>query len=196
VHADHFGDLSVRCFIIEVETQWLTRFHECSIRLDEPVSFHGSSLAWLVMRLRNESKLRDDFTSLTVEGLMLEIMAEIARKSIRIPGRGDPRWLNQAKEILHENFTHRLTLSDIAEAVRVHPVYLAGMFRQHYHCSIGEYTRRLRIEFASRELSQTARPLAHIALAAGFADQAHFSRTFKRLTGLTPAQYRSITRSS
>ena len=196
VHADHFGGLSVRCFIIEVETQWLTRLHGCSIRLDEPVSFKGSSLSWLVMRLRNESKLPDDFASLTVEGLMLEVMAEIARRSIKISERKRPRWLNQAKEILHENFTDRLTLSDIAEAVRVHPVYLAGTFRRHYHCSIGEYIRRLRIEFASRELSQTARPLAHIALAAGFAHQAHFSRTFKRLTGLTPAQYRSATRSS
>lgn len=196
VHSDHFGDGSVRCFIIEVETQWLTRLREHSIRMDEPASFKGSSLAWLVMRLRNESRLPDEFTSLAVEGLMLEVIAEIARRSTKFSERKQPRWLNQAKEILQENFTERMTLSDIAESVGVHPVYLAATFRQHYHCSIGEYVRRLRIEFASRELSQTAAPLADIALAASFAHQAHFSRTFKRLTGLTPAQYRSATRSS
>jgi AraC family transcriptional regulator len=195
-HSDHFGDLRVRCFIIEFETEWLTRLHERSIMLDEPAGFEGCSLTSLVMRLRNESQRADDFTSLMVDGLMLELIAEIARRSIKTSERKRPQWLSQAKEILHENFTERLTLSDIAEAVGVHPVYLAGTFRQHYHCSIGEYIRWLRIEFASHQLSETAAPFADIALAAGFAHQSHFSHTFKRLTGLTPAQYRQATRSS
>jgi AraC family transcriptional regulator len=196
IHSDHFGDLSVRCFIIEFDAEWLTNLHERSISMDEPTSFKGCSLASLAMRLRNESQRADDFTSLMVEGLMLELIAEIARRSIITSERKRPRWLIQAEEILHENFNERLTLSDIAETVGVHPVYLAGAFRQHYHCSIGEYIRRLRIEFASHELSNTAAPLAHIALAAGFAHQSHFSHTFKRLTGLTPAQYRQATRTS
>ena len=196
VHSDHFGDLRVRCFIIEVEAEWLERLGERSIRMDEPVGFRRRSLAWLAMKLRNESRQADSFTSLAVEGLMLEMLADVARGSIEIPERKPPRWLSQAKEILHENFTEHLTLSDIARSVGVHPVYLAGVFRQHYNCSVGEYIRRLRIEFASHELSTTTAPLAEIALEAGFAHQAHFSRTFKRLTGLTPAQYRSATRSS
>jgi len=196
VHSDHFGDLGVRCFIIEFETQWLTSLRQRSIRMDEPASFQSGSLAWLATRVRYESQQADDFTSLTVEGLMLEMGAEIARRSGKTSERKHPRWLNQAKEILHENFTERVTLCKIARSVGVHPVYLAGVFRQHYGCSIGEYIRRLRIEFASHELSQTTTPLVDIALAAGFAHQSHFSRTFKRLTGLTPVQYRSASRSS
>ncbi|MDT4898528.1 MAG: AraC family transcriptional regulator [Acidobacteriota bacterium] len=196
MHADHFGDRGVRCFIIEVETQWLMSLRERSIGMDKPASFQSVSLAWLAMKLRSESRQADAFTSLAVEGLMLEMCAEIARRSSKTSERQPPRWLNQAKEILHENFTEQMTLSDIAESVGVHPVYLAGVFRQHYHCTIGEYVRRLRIEFASRELARTAAPLIDIALASGFAHQSHFSRTFKRLTGLTPAQYRAATRSS
>jgi AraC family transcriptional regulator len=196
VHADHIGNGNVRCFIIEVETEWLTRLHKYSIRMDEPAGFQGRSLVWLAMRLRHEAQRADDFTPLTVEGLMLEIAAEVARGSTRISERKHPQWLERAKEILHENFNERMTLTSVAEAVGVHPVYLAGVFRQHYDCSIGEYIRRLRIEYASREISRTNSPLADIALAAGFAHQAHFSRTFKRLTGLTPAQYRSTFRPS
>ena len=197
MHSDHFGDHDVRCFIIEVEREWLTRLlRGRSIWMDEPASFQSGSLAWLAMKLRHESQQADDFTSLTIEGLMLEVVAQIARSSMKISEPRPPRWLNRAKEILPDNFTERLTLSEIAEAVGVHPVYLAGVFRQHYHCSIGDYVRQLRVEFASRELSTTAAPLGDIALAAGFAHQSHFSRTFKRLTGMTPAQYRSATRSS
>ena len=194
VHADHFGDVGVRCFIIEVETQWLTRL--CERSMDEPVRYQCGSLAWLAMKLRSESQHADDFTPLTVEGLMLEMGAEIARRSVKPSERKHPRWLNQAKEILHENFAERMTLSEIAHSVGVHPVYLASVFRQHYLCTIGEYTRRLRIEFASHELTRTAAPLADIALKAGFVHQSHFSRTFKRVTGLSPAQYRSATRLS
>ena len=196
VHADHIGRGKVRCFIIEVGTEWLARLRDYSIRMSEPVGFRSSSLVWLAMRLRSESRRADDFTSLAVEGLMLELVAEAARGSKRVSERGRPRWLERAKGILHENFNERTTLKSVAEAVGVHPVYLAAAFRRHYHCSVGEYVRRLRIEFAGRELSRTDSPLADVALAAGFAHQAHFSRTFKHLTGLTPAQYRSTFRPS
>jgi AraC family transcriptional regulator len=76
----------------------------------------------------------------------------------------------------------------------VHPVYLACAFRRHYRSTVGEYVRRLRVEFACRELSATRAPLAQVALAAGFADQSQFSRTFKRVVGLTPTEYRKMFR--
>ena len=146
------------------------------------------------MKIRRESQQADDFTTLTVEGLMLEMVAEIGRNSVKYTEPKQPRWLKQAREILDENFAGRMTLAEIAESVGVHPVYLAETFRQYYRCTIGEYIRRLRIEFASREISLTNAPLADIGLAAGFSHQAHFSRTFKRLTGMTPAQFRAISR--
>jgi len=51
------------------------------------------------------------------------------------------------------------------------------------------YLRQLRVERA-RELLFRRMPLAEVALAAGFADQAHFTRTFKQITGTTPGRYR------
>jgi AraC family transcriptional regulator len=52
------------------------------------------------------------------------------------------------------------------------------------------YVRHVRIEFARRELAASGAPLGDIAAAAGFCDQSHFSRLFKRYTGQTPAEYR------
>jgi len=196
MHADHFGDRDVRCFIIEVENEWLVNLRQRPIRLDEPASFKSKSLAWLMSRLRYEAEHVDDFTAMTIEGLMLEMVAEIGRNSVKIRDGRYPRWLKQAKEILHENFAEPVSVADVAASVGVHPVYLASAFRKHNQCTIGEYLRKLRIEFASHELSRTGAPIIEIALAAGFSHQSHFSRTFKRLTGLTPGRYRSANRLS
>lgn len=194
IHSDYFGRHSTRCLIIEFETEWLESFRRNSIKFNEPASFRSDSLLWLATRLRKETRQTDDFSSLTVEGLMLEMVAEVGRRTVKSFETEQPRWLKQAREILHETFAERMPLSRIAESVGVHPVYLAELFRRHYQCTVGEYTRRLRIEFASRQISETDTPLADIALTAGFSHQAHFSRTFKRFTGLTPAQFRAISR--
>ena len=57
---------------------------------------------------------------------------------------------------------------------------------------MGEYARRRRLDYARRQLADPDRPLAQIAADAGFADQSHLTRVFKRFTGLTPGQYRTF----
>jgi AraC family transcriptional regulator len=73
--------------------------------------------------------------------------------------------------------------------VGVHPAHLARVFRQQYGCTLGDYVRRLRVEFACRRMTTGDTPLVEIALAAGFADQSHFTKTFKSLVGITPAEF-------
>jgi len=196
IHSDNFGDSKVHCFIIEFESDWLARFHNPALMLNSPAIFHENSLIWLTMKLRSELLEADDATPVIIEGGMLELIARAWRGVAKNSERKAPRWLVQAKEILHDQFSEHLPLSSIAEIVGVHPAYLTTVFRQHYRCSIGEYLRRVRIEFACREISATEAPLVDIALAAGFSHQSHFSRTFKRFTGLTPAQYRLASRLS
>jgi AraC family transcriptional regulator len=59
---------------------------------------------------------------------------------------------------------------------------------------VGDYVRKLRIEYACHELVASARPIVDIALAAGFCDQSHFTRTFKLAVGSSPSQYRAALR--
>lgn len=195
-HSNHYGGTPVRSFLVEVGAAWLERAREYAAPLESPALFRGESLVWLALKLRGEARQPDRFTPLSVEGLMLEMLAETSRKTLRLKEGARPRWLSRAREILHEQFSERVTLTRLAAEVGVHPAYLATAFRRRHHCSVGDYLRRLRIEFACRELSGTEAPLAQIALNAGFSHQSHFSRTFKRLTGLTPAQYRSAFRRS
>ena len=195
-HSNHFYNSGSQCFTIEIDPDRLRHAGEHGIVLNRPARYTGGSLVWLATRLYREFKESDEASTLSIEGLALEMMAETSRLLSRLPKRGIPGWLKHAREILHDGFSERLTLADIAEPVGVHPVYLAAAFRRHYRCTVGEYVRQLRIEFARREIAATNTPLAQIALAAGFAHQSQFSRTFKRLTGMTPAQYRSTFRSS
>ncbi len=195
-HSNTYYKLAVRCFFIEFETQWLQRMGKYSDAWNVPTVLRDSSLVWLVMKLRRETKEMDALSPLMIEGLLLEIAVGLSRYSVKISERKHPKWLTQARDFIHDSFTERLTLSDVAEIARVHPVYLATVFRQFYGCSVGEYIRRLRVEYACRTISTSNGSLAHIALDAGFSHQSQFSRTFKRVTGLTPAQYRSAVRSS
>ena len=81
-----------------------------------------------------------------------------------------------------------LPLADVARRVGVHPVHLARTFRRVHQITFAGYVRHVRIEFARRELAASDAPLGDIAVAAGFCDQSHFSRLFKRYTGLTPGR--------
>jgi len=191
VHADRFrGDLC-QIFCFELGTQWLERASKCSLTLNHPVEFPSGSAVWLASRLYRELYATDAASSLVVEGLLLEIVAEVGRY---IPGgvrSRPPGWLEQAKELIRTNFSESTSLNAVAEVVGVHPIHLSREFRRYYHQGIGEYVRRLRIEFACREMAGSQTPLLDIAVAAGFADHGHFTRTFKCLTGLTPSQYRA-----
>jgi len=107
----------------------------------------------------------DALSPLVVEGLMLELIGETSRQSLR-SSKADPPWLVQTRDILHQEFRHSLTLSTIAKSVGVHHTHLAREFRRHYRCTVGEYVRQLRVEFACRNLSTSDTPLSEIALAA------------------------------
>lgn len=190
-HAVAFHNTEVRIFRIEVESRWLERTSECAALPERSTDFRGGFLAALSARLYGEFHVSDACSALAIEGLMLEIVAEISRGHTRRVERNVPSWLELAREILRENASEPPSLQALAGTVGVHPVYLARQFRRRYHCTIGEYLRQLRLEAACRELSDLQAPLSVIAANAGFYDQSHFANTFKRYTGMTPTQYRA-----
>jgi AraC family transcriptional regulator len=156
--------------------------------MDEPLSHQGGPAAWLAIRLYNEA-LRTDSSPLAMEGIVLEILAELFREPLlsRIP----PQWLYRVKDLLHSHFAEPLTHAEIATTVGVHPVHLATTFRRHFMCTIGEYVRRLRFEFACREILVDRFSLSAIATCSGFFDQSHFIRIFKQFAGCTPSRFRA-----
>lgn len=189
-HSDQFHTSS-HCFNIQMSARWLGRVGRRSRLVSMSADFSGGRLVHLAACLYREFRQLDEFSSLVIEGLALEMIAEASRRMVQETGRTPPRWLEQAGEILHEWLSDRPTVSTLAESVGVHPAHLAREFRRFYGCTMGEYVRRRRVEFACYQISASDAPFSEIALAAGFFDQSHFTRTFKTYTGMTPGQYRT-----
>lgn len=194
-HANRYHDKGARCFVIEIEDQWVKRALEHSDALEMAVHFKWGLPVWLAARLYREFQCLDAVSTLIIEGLTLELLALCSRQSVKYAERQPPHWIEQVIELLKAHFSDALTLDWIAQRVGVHAVHLARVFRQHQGCTIGEFLRTLQIEYACRELSLTDAPLSQIALSAGFYDQSHFSRVFKRAMNITPTQYRKVFRS-
>ena len=131
-----------------------------------------------------------------MEGLLLELVAAASRLEDQSGTSSRAPWLEHAREQIHVDLAARPSLTGLAESVGVHPVTLARAFRRAFGCTVGEYVRSLRIERATRQLADTDLPLAEIALAAGFADQSHFSNSFRRYNGHSPHRFRRAIRSA
>ena len=195
-HSVVFHNTSVRIFRVELPETTRDWIRDCAAVLDRPAEFYGGPLASLALRLYGEYRNRDEWSSLASEGLLLEIIAELSRQNARDCGRIAPRWLAQVKEALKSSPARTPSLAELADVAGVHRVHLAREFRRWFHCTIGEFVRGLRIEAACEEIARSDQPIADIALDLGFCDQSHFSNTFKRFTGMTPAAYRATCRSS
>jgi AraC family transcriptional regulator len=191
VHSEQVQGNEARSFNVELNAAWSQRLLECAPLLQNPTDAHGGPPVLLALRLHREFRLQDDVSPLAIEGLVLVILAELAR--LATPPRLPP-WVGRARELLHDRFQENLGLAEIAAEVGVHPVYLASTFRRHFGQTVGDYLRRLRVEFACKQLTTGRAPLAEIALAAGFTDQSHFGRVFKRHLGTTPRAYREQVR--
>jgi AraC family transcriptional regulator len=142
--------------------------------------------AQLYQRFREDASGAAD---LAVEGLALTLLAECCRSGVRRENRA-PRWLGTVLELLRAAAPQQVSLLRAADEVGVHPTHLARTFRQHVGETLGDHVRRLRVAWASEQLAKGDRSLSQIALDGGFADQAHFCRVYRRLTGLTPGAYR------
>jgi AraC family transcriptional regulator len=147
----------------------------------------------LVARVGRELAAHDDAAPLALQSAVLELVALACRS-----GGADrrPAWLAGVLERLHDDPLAELSLAELARPAGVHPAHLARCFQQAQGMSVGEYRRVLRVRRACRALEQGRRPIAEIAAEAGFADQSHFARVFKRVTGDTPRDFRRRTQSA
>jgi AraC family transcriptional regulator len=188
-----FKTLSGRFLAISVSRQSFRDAAAYAALPEVATSFTSWEILSTAQGLVRQCELREQSSPLVAEGMCLDLMAKIASR-VAAPRGKPPVWLQRAKELLHDQCADRLGIAEVAHAIGVHPAHFSRSFRQFLRCTPGEYLTRCRLEKAVPMLRETNLSLAEAALQAGFFDQSHFSRVFKRHFGLSPRSYRVIFR--
>lgn len=181
-----------RVLALELSEAWVRdRINE--LGLAAQYGSTSSSTYELCERFYREFVRGDSAAAVAMEGLILQLVAEIARTTSAKRERR-PAWLDGVRAFIDANYRGSLNLGSLARTARVHPAHLSKSFSRSFGCTIGDYVRGLRIDFARRQMESSELTLSEIAIAAGFADQSHFTKTFKRIVGKSPSEYRHETR--
>lgn len=98
--------------------------------------------------------------------------------------------LAPAIRYLEERFRDHVQLSDLADHCDLSSTHIHRLFQRLLRMSPAEYLLALRLQEARRLLVTTNEPLSEIALSTGFFDQSHFTKRFRKMTGMTPTQFR------
>lgn len=103
--------------------------------------------------------------------------------------KGNP-YIRSALRYMAENYDQPLTLAQMADTIGVSKSYFSTLFHKILGVSFREHLCRIRVEESKRLLLSSDYSLTHIAVAMGFTDQSHYCKSFKRIVGITPGQYR------
>lgn len=95
----------------------------------------------------------------------------------------------RARQIIQERFARTISLGALADEVGLSKFHLLRLFREEIGTTPHAYQLQLRISCA-REMLDRRASAAEVALECGFADQAHFTRAFKRIVGYTPGAFK------
>ena len=88
------------------------------------------------------------------------------------------------------NFQDEISMKEMAEMANLSTTHFNAKFREILRTTPSRYVLSRRIEYSRRLLTETTREISEIAVYSGFCDQSHFTKRFRRLTGLTPREYR------
>lgn len=131
----------------------------------------------------------------TLELLIMEFVNfSISPKDANFENKSDKSNLKSALSYMHKNFRKDIKLKDVANSVYLSEKYFSNFFRKEMNCSFSDYLTKLRIDNACHMLSHTNDTISLIAQDSGFKWPNHFHYTFKKITGLTPKEYRKKNR--
>ncbi|HTW73090.1 MAG TPA: AraC family transcriptional regulator [Acetobacteraceae bacterium] len=106
-------------------------------------------------------------------------------------GRSLAPWqARKVKEFIEASLDSKIRLSDCASRARLSASYFAHAFKATFGMTVCHYIRRRRVEHSQQLMLMSQQPLSQIALACGFADQAHYCRVFRDVVGWSPNAWR------
>lgn len=111
-------------------------------------------------------------------------------KEARVAFGGTPRLVVQAVRVINTYLDHPLTLASIAKRLQCHPKYLGRVFQRSMGVSVADFLLRTRVERACNLLKIGRLDVTRVAYEVGFSDKSNFSRSFRKIMGVPPGEYR------
>ena len=124
----------------------------------------------------------------TIEEFILLIGQDNCAKSLN-------KYLSKAVDYMTANYTDELTLRTVADAVYISSFYLSHLFRNEMDTTFSDYLCKIRIEKAKRFFMDANNfRIQEVAEKTGFDDPNYFTKSFKKIVGMTPREYKKIFR--
>lgn len=138
-------------------------------------------------------ELEENGDALHFESRLVSIFSRLAERHAEIvshsPGqKSDKGKIDYVRQYLEANYNKNLRLTELAELSSFSASHFLRAFTETVGLTPHAYLTQLRIEFATC-LLRAGTPLVEVAYLAGFTDQSHFTKKFKRILGVTPGQY-------
>jgi AraC-like DNA-binding protein len=178
-HRNEIAAVGFEQIEIEFDPDWLGR------RFLPPVPVRQ----WIGGRAGREARY---LARTCAEGATEERLRSVLRRFVeyasRLPEHAPATWIDRIARRLREDTTLKVT--DLATETRRHPSWVGSAYRRATGEGPLETAARYRVEQAARLLRETCQSHASIALEAGFCDQSHMIRTFRRVLGRSPTDVR------
>ena len=184
------GPSGVTVVTVDYSQKALQRLTPCDKALARHATFKGRSSVELAWRILGELHAPDALTPATLRIFADGIAIGCSRYLLRSDHADAPPVAAAALRILEKEFRRPPTLGRLAQRVGCTPAHLARTFRKSYGFTVRGWIEARRVEEGKRRLSSSRDSIGSIAEQLGFADQAHFARAFRRVTSVSPRQFR------
>jgi AraC-like DNA-binding protein len=192
-HTERFGRDGAMCGLFTPPPDWLSLATEFGAQFNGRDFGMGAVALRLVEIVERECAIADSFSSLSLQTVLWETLVHFNHRDSDAPSFASV-WAIRALEFLHDHSSASVTLSEVAATLGVHRGHLARTFRTTYGETLGSRLRRIRAQRAAVLIRGTNASLIEIASHCGFAHQAHMTRVFRAIFGITPGLYRSRAR--
>jgi AraC-like DNA-binding protein len=182
-HRDDVGSREVQVLLLDLSARFWR-----DLRLVSGRSFLPGVFAELIADIRDEIRRADATVALALEALVVLLSLRAAR--VPATDTAVPAWVLEAVRVISTRFSEPLSLRIVASAVGISPARLAAGFRRYRGRSVGEAIAQMRLDFVRRELASSRRKIAEIAADAGFYDESHLGRVFRRRYRISPLTFR------
>lgn len=151
----------------------------------------------LVMQIREENLNRSPACNYFIRGYLELLIGLLYREKLLSNPALRPdgvalQKLYPALEYIECHHDSEISLEQLCETVHLTPEYFCRLFKRSVGVSPIDYINRVRIFKAEKLLLSNHANVTEIALSLGFSSSSYFNRTFRRLTGMTPTEYRRI----